>query len=128
MSLLIILARVFSKKIDGLNEFFLASRNLPAWVATATFVASWIGAASTIGTIDKAFSQGLSAFWYMAIPSALSLFVITFCFCPARQPYPGPEHAPGLWKVAMARPGFLSSVISVCLSHPAGLSWWRLAS
>ncbi|MCA9841705.1 MAG: hypothetical protein KC475_06250, partial [Cyanobacteria bacterium HKST-UBA03] len=80
LSLLIILARVFSKKIDGLNEFFLASRNLPAWVATATFVASWIGAASTIGTIDKAFSQGLSAFWYMAIPSALSLYMITFVF------------------------------------------------
>lgn len=75
--LVIFLARVFSRKIENLKDFFLAGRSLGALPVGMTFAASWFGAGSTIGSVNKFNAEGLSALWYLAIPSAVSCLVIT---------------------------------------------------
>lgn len=80
MLVLIVLSKVLAKRMEGMLAFFLANRALPWPLVMMAFIASWIGAASTIGTMDKAYHEGVSAFWYMAIPSTLSMVVITRFF------------------------------------------------
>ena len=64
--------------MSGLSSFFLADRNLPTWVLLIAFLAAWLGAASTMGTMTKAYHNGLSAAWYIAIPAVISCLVQAF--------------------------------------------------
>ncbi len=74
--LLIILAKLLSKRMAGLSDFFLAGQSLPAISIAIAFVAAWFGAGSTIGSMNKAFDTGLSALWLIAIPSVLSCLAV----------------------------------------------------
>jgi solute:Na+ symporter, SSS family len=78
LALLIVLAKVMSRKMQGLSDFFLAGRTLPGVAIAITFVAAWFGAGSTIGTISEAYHKGISAIWLIAIPSFISCLVVTF--------------------------------------------------
>lgn len=78
--LLVITAKLLSSRMTGLVDFFLAGRKLPGLAITLTFVASWFGAGSTIGSMNSAYQNGLSALWLIAIPSILSCLIVTFCF------------------------------------------------
>lgn len=71
-------ARLFSRKIADLKDFFLAGRSLGALPVAMTFAASWFGAGSTLGSINAFHDQGLSGAWQIVIPSVLSFWVITF--------------------------------------------------
>lgn len=75
--LLIVMATLLAKRMAGLKDFFLAGRSLPVIAITITFVASWFGAGSTIGTMNEAYHQGISAIWLIAIPSVLSCLVVS---------------------------------------------------
>jgi solute:Na+ symporter, SSS family len=63
----------------SLDGFYLANRRIPSWMLGLTFVAAWFGAGSTMGTLQAAFENGLSAIFLIAVPSVLSLMFITLC-------------------------------------------------
>lgn len=74
--LIVLAARIFSRKIKDLQDFFLAGRSLGAWPVALSFVASWFGAASTMGSINAFHDKGLSGAWDIVIPSVVSFVVI----------------------------------------------------
>ncbi|MBX2861738.1 MAG: sodium:solute symporter family protein [Vampirovibrio sp.] len=76
--LILLLALVFNRKLVTLPDFFLAGRSLGSLPITFTFVASWFGAASTIGSVGAFHDLGLSGAWKLVIPSFLSCALITF--------------------------------------------------
>ena len=40
-----------SRKVKGMNDFLVAGRRLPLWMATATLLATWFGATPPIKAI-----------------------------------------------------------------------------
>ena len=78
-SLLLLLVSIgFSRRMKNLEDFFLASRKLPFFLVYLSLTASWIGASSTIISVDEAFSHGVSSFWIMGLPAVLTVAVFAF--------------------------------------------------
>jgi len=71
---LLIIGLKFSRRMTGLEGFFLASRSLPASLILVSLTASWFGATSILVTTDQAFQSGVSAFWLVGVPA-----VVTVC-------------------------------------------------
>lgn len=69
---------IFSKRMKSLEDFFLASRNLPAFLVFFSLSASWFGSASILVSTDKAFDTGLSSFWIMGAPAILTVLLLAF--------------------------------------------------
>jgi len=78
LGLLLLLSFVFSKKMRNLEDFFLASRRLPSSLIFLTLGASWLGATSTLVSIDEAYRIGVSSFWIMGMPALLTVLVFYF--------------------------------------------------
>ncbi len=57
-----------SRSSDSGEDYFLASRSLPAWLLSVTFVASWWGGGSAIDLVDQAHRTGISTFWIYGVP------------------------------------------------------------
>jgi len=76
--LLLVVSIIFSRQMKDLEDFFLASRKLPFLLVYVSLTASWIGASSTIVSVDEAFSRGVSAFWIMGLPAVLTVAVFAF--------------------------------------------------
>lgn len=57
---------------DSSEAYFLASRQLPAWLLAITFIASWWGGGSAIDLVDQAYAEGISTFWIYGVPVLLS--------------------------------------------------------
>ncbi len=74
--ILIIVSRLLSPRMTTLSEFFLASRQLPTVAIALTFVASWFGAGSTIGSMGQAYTEGVSSLWLIAVPSLLTCLIV----------------------------------------------------
>jgi SSS family solute:Na+ symporter len=74
---ILLVARLFASKAQNLKDFFLAGRRLGAFPVALTFVASWFGAASTMGSINAFHDHGLSGAWQIVLPSVLSFVAIT---------------------------------------------------
>jgi SSS family solute:Na+ symporter len=74
---ILLVARLFASKANTLKDFFLAGKKLGALPVALTFVASWFGAASTMGSINAFHDHGLSGAWQIVIPSVISFVVIT---------------------------------------------------
>jgi SSS family solute:Na+ symporter len=75
---LFLISLFFSRRIKNLEDFFLASRNLPASLVYLTLAASWLGATSVLVSMNEAYEQGLSSFWVMGIPAILTVLVFVF--------------------------------------------------
>jgi SSS family solute:Na+ symporter len=70
----------FSRKAKSLEDFFLASRDLPGSLVFLALTSSWFGAASLLVSTDRALTDGVSAFWIMGVPAVgtvlgLALFI-----------------------------------------------------
>jgi len=76
--LLLVVSIAFSHRMKDLEDFFLASRKLPFLLVYVSLTASWIGASSTIVSVDEAFSRGVSSFWIMGLPAILTVVVFAF--------------------------------------------------
>ena len=76
--LLLVVGFLFSRKMKSLEDFFLASRNLPALLVFLSIAASWIGATSTLVSVDEAFQNGISSFWVIGIPAVLTVLCFVF--------------------------------------------------
>ena len=59
---------IWNSKNDSSEDYFLASRKLPAWLLAITFIASWWGGGSAIDLVDHAHNNGLSSFWIYGVP------------------------------------------------------------
>ena len=64
----IIAIGIWNSKNDSSEDYFLASRKLPAWLLAITFIASWWGGGSAIDLVDHAHKNGLSSFWIYGVP------------------------------------------------------------
>lgn len=65
-----------SRKSKNIEDYFLAGRRLSFGALAITFIASWWGAGSAVETADKAFQDGISAFWIYGMPVLVSTFLI----------------------------------------------------
>lgn len=59
---------IWSRKSSTSEDYFLGSRQLPAWLLAITFIASWWGGGSAIDLVDHAHQNGLSSFWIYGVP------------------------------------------------------------
>ncbi|TET66142.1 MAG: sodium:solute symporter family protein [Candidatus Aminicenantes bacterium] len=68
----------FSKRMKNLEDYFLASRNLPAFLVYMSLAASWLGATSILVSVDEAFRHGVSSFWVMGMPAVITVLLFGF--------------------------------------------------
>jgi len=71
-----------NKNNRGSEDYFLASRKLPAWLLAITFIASWWGGGSAIDLADHAYNNGINSFWIYGVPVLLST-ALMFLFAKA---------------------------------------------
>lgn len=67
---------MWNSKSDSSEDFFLASRKLPAWLLSVTFIASWWGGGSAIDLVDHSYINGLSSFWVYGVPVLIATFLM----------------------------------------------------
>ena len=68
----LILIGIWNRKNENSEDYFLASRKLPAWLLAVTFIASWWGGGTAVDLVDHAHRNGLSAFWIYGVPVLLA--------------------------------------------------------
>jgi len=76
LCLLVAVGLVFRQRVKTLEDFFLASRLVPAGLLTFTLTASWVGATSVFVTTDEAYYHGFSALWLVGIPAWLTVVIM----------------------------------------------------
>lgn len=64
-----------SKKVKGMNDFLVAGRRLPLWMATATLLATWFGAGSSMGVAANVYSSGLGSVIQDPFAASISLIL-----------------------------------------------------
>lgn len=72
---LVLVGLKFSRRMKSLEDFFLASRSLPASLVFLSLTASWFGATSILVTTDEAYRVGLSAIWLVGLPAAVTVLI-----------------------------------------------------
>ncbi|KPM33185.1 Hypothetical protein I595_87 [Croceitalea dokdonensis DOKDO 023] len=72
----IIAVGIYNRKNSSNEDYFLASRKLPAWLLAVTFIASWWGGGSAIDLVDHAHKNGLSSFWIYGVPVLIATFLM----------------------------------------------------
>ena len=74
--LLMLLIGWFScRKVSGMSDFLVAGRRLPLWMATATLLATWFGAGSSMGVAATVYSDGINGVLADPFGAALSLIL-----------------------------------------------------
>lgn len=63
-----------SRKVKGMNDFLVAGRRLPLWMATATLLATWFGAGSSMGVAATVYSDGIGG--VLADPFGASISLV----------------------------------------------------
>lgn len=64
-----------SRKVKGMHDFLVAGRRLPLWMATATLLATWFGAGSSMGVAGTVYESGLTGVLADPFGAALSLIL-----------------------------------------------------
>ncbi len=77
-AVILFLGLKFSCRMKSLEDFFLASRSLSAWLVFLSLTASWFGATSILVTTDEAYRVGVSAIWLVGAPAVLTVLVFAF--------------------------------------------------
>ena len=63
------------RKINDMKDFLVAGRRLPLWMATATLLATWFGAGSSMGVSATVFSEGIGGVIADPIGAGISLIL-----------------------------------------------------
>ena len=71
---MLLIGYISGRKVKGMNDFLVAGRRLPLWMATATLLATWFGAGSSMGVAATVYSGGLRD--VVADPFAASVSLI----------------------------------------------------
>jgi len=77
-ALLLLVSFLFSRRMKNIEDFFLAGRKLPGFLVFLSLTASWIGATSTLVSVDEAYGNGLSSFWIMGFPAIATVLIFAF--------------------------------------------------
>jgi len=92
---LLALGFAVSRRVRSASAFFVAGRNLNAWLLFSTVLAANIGAGSTVGATGLAYRDGLSAWWWNGSAGIGSLLLAFWV-------------GPRVWRQATAH-GFLTT-------------------
>lgn len=92
---LLVLGFAVSRRVRSTSAFFVAGRDLNAWLLFATVLAANIGAGSTVGATGIAYRDGLSAWWWNGSAGIGSLLLAFWV-------------GPRIWRQA-SRHGFLTT-------------------
>ncbi len=63
------------RKIHGMGDFLVANRRLPLWMATATLLATWFGAGSSMGVAATVYTDGIGGVIADPFAAAISLII-----------------------------------------------------
>ena len=63
------------RKVSEMSDFLVAGRRLPLWMATATLLATWFGAGSSMGVAATVYSDGIGGVLADPFGAALSLIL-----------------------------------------------------
>ena len=63
-----------SRRVNEMSDFLVAGRRLPLWMATATLLATWFGAGSSMGVAATVYSDGVNG--VIADPFGASISLI----------------------------------------------------
>lgn len=66
-----------SKKQKGIDDYYVAGRNVGAFSLMCLWMSAWIGGASVMGTSSRAYEMGITAIWYVGI---IAVGIIVFAF------------------------------------------------
>ncbi len=73
--ILVIVGILLSKKNKTFMSYFFGKKDIGTLFIFFTITASWIGASTTIATIEKAMITGFNAIWMLGIPTFLTIFI-----------------------------------------------------
>lgn len=66
------------RKRNNLEEYYVGGRKSGSFIIGCLWMSSWIGGATVVGTVDKAYSTGISSLWYcLATAIGCVLFALT---------------------------------------------------
>jgi len=71
---MLLIGYISGRKVKNMNDFLVAGRRLPLWMATATLLATWFGAGSSMGVAATVYSGELRD--VIADPFAASISLI----------------------------------------------------
>ena len=74
VAVMLLIGYLASRKISGMEDYLVAGRRLPLWMATATLLATWFGAGSSMGVAAMTYSSGIGG--GLADPFGASLSLI----------------------------------------------------
>ena len=68
----------FSKKSKGFDDYFMAGRNITAPLLVATLVSTFYGLDTLFGDSEVSFFEGISSFYFYALPFTALYFAMAF--------------------------------------------------
>ena len=75
MGVLLLIGLYSGKKVNSMKDFLVAGRRLPLWMATATLLATWFGAGSSMGVAATVYSDGIGGVLADPFGASLSLML-----------------------------------------------------
>lgn len=75
MGIMLFIGWFSSRRVTQMSDFLVAGRRLPLWMATATLLATWFGAGSSMGVAATVYSDGLSGVLADPFGASLSLLL-----------------------------------------------------
>ena len=72
---IVFIGYIAGKRVKGMGDFLVAGRRLPLWMATATLLATWFGAGSSMGVASTVYSDGIGGVIADPFAAALSLIL-----------------------------------------------------
>ena len=75
MGILLLIGLYSGKKVNSMKDFLVAGRRLPLWMATATLLATWFGAGSSMGVAATVYSDGIGGVLADPLGASLSLML-----------------------------------------------------
>ena len=75
MGILLLIGLYSGKKVNSMKDFLVAGRRLPLWMATATLLATWFGAGSSMGVAATVYSDGIGGVLADPFGASLSLML-----------------------------------------------------
>jgi len=74
IGVMLLIGFLAGRKISGIEDYLVAGRRLPLWMATATLLATWFGAGSSMGIASTVYTSGLKG--VLADPFGASLCLL----------------------------------------------------
>jgi len=73
--ILLIIGIFLSKYSKTFSDYFFGKKDIGSLLIFFTITASWIGASTTIATIEKGILIGFNAIWMLGVPTFLTIFI-----------------------------------------------------